>query len=83
LFALDEAGNVQQKLIGKRQKPILMRSEACEKLILSITDDLVRDHQSEGINRFDGMLYMMGWLEAGRVTALIESPRVCSPKFLT
>jgi hypothetical protein len=70
LFALDDDGNVQYKLVGKSQKPILTRSEACEAMILSVTDDLVQDWKSDGINRLDGMLYMMGWKEASRFIPL-------------
>ncbi|MCX5044666.1 hypothetical protein OG921_15975 [Aldersonia sp. NBC_00410] len=70
LFAMDEDGNVQRKTIGKGQKPILMRSGDCEALILSVTDDLVRDWESDAINHLDGMLYMMGWEEDGRFVPL-------------
>ncbi len=41
LFATDADGNVQTKTIGKDQRPILMRSDDCESMILSVTSLLV------------------------------------------
>jgi hypothetical protein len=69
LFATDEAGNVKNKPVGKNQRPILMRSNECEAMILSVTDKLVDDWMNKS-NQFDGMLYMMGWKQAGRFVPL-------------
>ena len=69
LFATDEEGNVQHKLVGKDQRPILMRSHECESMILSVTDLLVDDWTNKA-NQFDGMIYMMGWKQAGKFVPL-------------
>jgi len=69
LFSNDTEGNVQHKPVGKDQRPILMRSNECEAMILSVTDVLVNDWTT-GAHQFDGMLYMMGWKQAGKFVPL-------------
>src|SRR5262245_59831585 len=64
LFATDTDGNVEHRPWGKDQRLFLKRSAECEAMILSATDRLLDDHRS-GARHFDGMLYMMGWKEAG------------------
>jgi len=70
LFAVDSSGDVQEKFIGKNLKSVLVRSADCDAMILSVTDLLVEDWTSSGANQFDGMLYMMGWTEAGKFVPL-------------
>ena len=60
LFAVNDNGTVQVKKIGKTQRLGLVRSQDCEELIMTMTDQLVPDWTS-GAKKFDGMLYMMGW----------------------
>lgn len=72
LFTSDSDGNVQHKCIGRgnTQRPVLVRSDECEAMILSVTDQLVEDWTSSGAEQFDGMIYMMGWKEASRFVPL-------------
>lgn len=70
LFAVGQDGSVQQRFRGNPPRPYLMRSEECEAMILSVTDALRDDHESDGVNRYDGMLYMMGWIVADRFVPL-------------
>ena len=69
LFSTDADGNVQHKPVGKDRRPILMRSHECESMILSVTDLLVDDWTNK-VNQFDGMIYMMGWKQAGKFVPL-------------
>ena len=69
LFATDPDGNVQHKPIGTDQRLILKRSEECDAMILSVTDPLVEDWKA-GAHLLDGMLYMMGWKQAGKFMPL-------------
>ena len=69
LFATDADGNVQTKTIGKDQRPILVRSDDCESMILSVTSLLVDDWENNA-HQFDGMLYMMGWKQEGKFVPL-------------
>ena len=69
LFKTNAEGKVLHKLIGKDQRPVLIRSIECEETILTITDLLVSDWNS-GIQQYDGMLYMMGWKQMGKFVPL-------------
>lgn len=77
LFELDGDGNAAvktkystSKTTGlPRKKRYLVRSDRCEELILSVTDQLVADWVS-GAKRLDGMLYMMGWKQSGKFVPL-------------
>ena len=60
LFAVDSEGAVQVRKIGKNAKLNLTRSRECEEMVLTATDGLVEDWNSDA-RRLDGMLYMMGW----------------------
>lgn len=66
LFATDGDACAETKKIG-RQRPrwVLARSPECERMILSVTDELVEDHE-QGVREFDGMLYITGWKEDGQ-----------------
>ena len=78
LFATDAEGDVQQKHVGKDQRPILKRSDECEAMILSVTDLLVDDWENR-TNQFDGMLYMMGLKEANKFVPLyIGKSKTCT-----
>jgi 5'-nucleotidase len=69
LFETDRAHNVTVQARGSRRKPYLVRSQAMEQMVLSVTDQLVEEWES-GSKRFDGMLYMMGWRRSGRFVPL-------------
>jgi hypothetical protein len=69
LFATDAEGNVQHKPVGKDRRQILLRSLECESMILSVTDLLLDDWTNKA-NQFDGMLYMIGWKQAGKFVPL-------------
>jgi len=55
LFAVDDDGTVRVKKIGKTQRLGLVRSQDCEELIVTVTDQLVSDWTS-GAKKFDGTL---------------------------
>lgn len=69
LFATDRDGNVLHRLIGKNQRPVLMRSPEMDELILSTTDRLIEDWEQR-THRYDGMIYLMGWKQSGRFVPL-------------
>jgi hypothetical protein len=61
LFATDD-DEVKVRTVGRDDRPVLMRSEECDAKILAETDLLVADWKS-GSHKYDGMIYMMGWME--------------------
>ena len=61
LFATSN-GAVQLRSVGRDGRQVLMRSEECDAKILAETDLLVADWKT-GIHKYDGMIYMMGWME--------------------
>lgn len=69
LFETDPEGHVQSKPIGKDGRHVLKRSEECDRLILSVTDQLVNDWQGKE-HQFDGMIYLIGWKQQGRFIPL-------------
>ena len=71
LFATDSEGNVQTREIGRMPpRPVLRRSEPMESLVVQIAERLIDDYNNPGARKFDGMLYLMGWKEAGRFLPL-------------
>ncbi|MEI6601438.1 MAG: hypothetical protein WCN21_13235 [Comamonadaceae bacterium] len=71
LFLADPGGLVAHRWIGKGEtaRPVLMRSPQMEALIVEITRTLVDDWKS-GLNRYDGMIYCMGWLHEKQMVPL-------------
>jgi hypothetical protein len=61
LFATVD-GAVKVRTVGSNDRPVLMHSEECETKILAETDLLIADWK-EGSQKYDGMIYMMGWME--------------------
>ena len=68
---MDDDLSVHTKTVGRggTARQNLTRSQECEALILSVTDQLVADWTS-GARKLDGMLYLMGWKQAGEFVPL-------------
>ena len=71
LFAVDDAGVVATRLVGRGEstRSVLMRSPAMEALVLAETAKLVADWQA-GTHRYDGLIYCMGWRRADQFVPL-------------
>jgi len=59
LFESDADRRVATKTIGREKRPILVRSTMMEQLVISQVALLIEDYTTK-INRFDGLIYMIG-----------------------
>jgi hypothetical protein len=59
LFQSNDAGKVATKMVGSRsRRPILMRSNAMETMLIDATETLISDWTA-GTHQYDGLIYVM------------------------
>jgi hypothetical protein len=61
--------NVSIYSYGKNKRPLLQRSKAMDNLVIAETDKVLKDFET-GTDIYDGLIYMMFWVEAGSVIPL-------------
>jgi hypothetical protein len=69
LFETDEALTVQYKHYGKDDRRILKRSEKMEALVRKEGRKVIHDWETTD-DTYDGLIYLMYWLEEGNVVPL-------------
>jgi hypothetical protein len=69
LFETDDTLTVQYKHYGKDDRRILKRSEAMEGLVRAEGRKVINDWETTD-DTFDGLIYLMYWLEGGDVVPL-------------
>ena len=64
LFEVVSIGVVSQRSVGRAgaTRPVLIRSQPMQELVVTSAQKLVDDWRN-GVHRYDGMIYFMGWLE--------------------
>lgn len=61
--------NVSIHSYGKNKRPLLQRSQEMDKLVIAETNKVLTDFEM-GTDEYDGLIYMMFWVEDGSVIPL-------------